>query len=230
MSLLNRNNLNYLYCVEQYFLSLLKTGTALPPLDYQIIKSWEKRGVPLSVACNGIKRGIESFKKVYGLNNPLPRSIKYCESLVEKEFVNYKKRKVGAHFKQVGESEEKTVFLRKINLLTDKIVKVTNREKDEKVRKLYATVYDEILKLSSNIEENYLYIYAEVEKIDKYLLNEFLKLIPFDELSSLMKEAEEKLSLHKIKMSQEAYERTFISLRNLLVRERYELLKIEIGD
>jgi hypothetical protein len=45
-----------------------------------------------------------------------------------------------------------------------------------------------------------------------------------------MGEAEERLSLHKIKMSQEAYERTFISLRNLLVRERYGLLKIEIGD
>ena len=230
MSLLNRNNLNYLYSVEQYFLSLLKTGTALSPLDYQTIKSWEEKGVPLSVACNAIKRGIESFKKAHGFNKPLPKSIKYCENLVEEEFANYKRRKVGTHFKQAGEFEEKIILLRKINALIDKIAKVADRENDEKVRKLYATVYDEILKLSSNIEKNYLYTYTEVEKTDKYFLNEFLKLIPSDELSSLMKEAEEKLSLHKIKMSQEAYERTFITLRNLLARERYGLLKIEIGD
>ena len=230
MSLLNRNNLSYLYSVEQYFLSLLKTGTALSPLDYQTIKSWEERGVPLSVACNAIKRGTESFKKAHGFNKPLPKSIKYCENLVEEEFANYKRRKVGTHFKQAGEFEEKTILLRKINALIDKIAKVADRENDEKVRKLYATVYDEILKLSSNIEKNYLYIYTEVEKIDKYFLNESLKLIPSDELSSLMKEAEEKLSLHKIKMGQEAYEKTFISLRNLLVRQRYGLLKIEIGD
>jgi len=230
LSLINRNNLSYLYCVEQYFLSLTKIGTALSSLDYQIIKSWEKRGVPLNIVCNAIKRGIESFKKTYGLNKPLPKSIKYCENLVEEEFVNYKRRKVGAHFKQAGELEEKIIILRKINTLIDKIAKVTDREKDEKVRKLYAAVYDRTLKLSSNIDENYLFIYTEVEKIDKYFINEFLELMSPDDLTALMKEAEEKLSLHKIKMNQEAYERTFISLRNLLVRERYGLLKIEIGD
>ena len=107
MSLINRNNLNYLSCVEQYFLSLTKTGTALSPLDYQIIKSWEKRGIPLNIACNAIKRGIESFKKTHGFNKPLPKSIKYCENLVEEDFVNYKGRKVGAHFKQAGKLEDK---------------------------------------------------------------------------------------------------------------------------
>ncbi|MEW6614584.1 MAG: hypothetical protein AB1401_03830 [Thermodesulfobacteriota bacterium] len=230
MSLINRNNLSYLYCVEQYFLSLTKIGTALSPLDYQIIKSWEKRGVPLNVACNAVKIGIESFKKTSGLNKPLPKSIKYCKNLVEEEFINYKRRKVGTHFKRSGELEEKIVLFKKINVLIDKIARITDIEKDEKVRKLYAVVYDRILRLSSNIDENYLFIYTEVERIDKYLIDEFLKLISPDDVTTLMGEAEEKLSLHKIKMSQEAYERTFISLRNLLVRERYGLLKIEIGD
>ncbi|MFH2012633.1 MAG: hypothetical protein ABIJ37_08050 [Pseudomonadota bacterium] len=230
MSLINRNNLNYLSSVEQYFLSLTKIGTALSPLDYQIIKSWEERGIPLNIACNAIKRGIESFRKTYSFNKPLPKSIKYCENLVEEEFLNYKRRKVGAHYKQVKELDEKTILLKKLDSLITKIANIIDEEEDKKLKKLYSKTYNRVLKLSSTIDETYLSIYAELEKIDKYFINEFLKLISPDDLTTLIREAEDRLSSHRIKMSKEAYEKTFISLRNLLVREQYGLLKIEIGD
>lgn len=230
MSLVNRNNLSYQYCVEQYFLSFIKSGVALSPLDSQTIKSWKKRGVPLNIVCAGIKKGVESYKKTYGPYKPPPRSIKYCEGLVEKEFINYKRLKVGAHLRLEGKADEKKVLLRGIDALINKMTNVIVGERDEKLKGLYNTVRNRIVDLGSNIDKNYLYIHAELEKTDRFFLDEFCKLISPDELASVMEETEEKLSLHKFRMNKEAYERTLGSLRNLLVRKRYGLLSVEFGD
>ena len=231
LSLINRNNLNYLYCVEQYFLSLTGSGVALSPIDYQAIKSWEKKGIPLNIVCAGIKRGIESFRKTHGLYNSLPRSIKYCEGLVEEEFLKYKRLKVGAHFEQKGEIEDKKVLLRRIDTLINKITRANNGERVEGVRELYDAVCNRILNLRSDIDkgESYLHIYSEVEEIDRSFINGFCKLMSPGELAGLMEKTEGKLSPHKFRMSKEAYERTLESQRNLLVRKRYGLFRLEIN-
>ena len=229
MSLINRDNLNYLSCIEQYFLSLIKKGVSLSPLDYQIIRSWEKRGIPLSVACSGLKRGIESFVKANGPYKPLPRSIKYCEAPVENEFINYKRRKVGAHLRE-EEVDERKILLKRLNVLMSKIGNVIEGEGDKNLKRLYVAVYNKVQKLASNIDKNSLLIYSEIEEIDRYFMCEFYKLMRAEELSDLQKETKEKLSLLKIRMSKEAYEKTLENLINLDARRRYGLLEISIGE
>ena len=229
MSLINRNNLSYIYCIEQYFLSLTKKGVALSPLDYQKIKSWEKRGVPLNVVCKGIKNGIEFYRKTHGPHKPMPRSIKFCEGLVEKEFINHKRLRVGVNFRQQGEVYEKKVILRGIDGLIDKIENTIIRENNKKFKELYSTVRDRIRDLRSNVNKSYLHVYAELEEMDRFFLNEFCRLISHDELTSLVDEAETRLSSLRTQMSQEAYERTRETIKSLLLRKRYGLLKIELG-
>jgi|GEM_PF-445154 len=230
MSLINRNNLSYIYSVEQYFLSLTRRGVALSALDYQMIKSWEKKGVPLSIVCAGIKKGIDSFKNTHKVYSFLPRSIKYFECLIEKEFTNYKSLKVGAHLKQGKDVEEKEAIRLRLDVLIDKTENLIIKEKDNNIKLLYSLIYNKILSVKSHIDKNYLHIYAELETIDRFFLDEFCKLILSDELTGIMKEAEQRLSQHKFKMSKEAYERTLESLRNLVVRKRYGLLSIQIGE
>ncbi len=230
MSLINRDNLNYLSCIEQYFLSLIKIGVSLSPLDYQIIRSWERRGIPLSVACSGIKRGIESFVKANSPYKPLPRSIKYCENPVENEFVNYKRLKVGAHLRKEEEIDEKKTLLKRLNVLMVKIENATESERDENLKRLYTTVYNKIRNLISNIDKNRLFIHSEIEGIDRCFMGEFYKLMRTEELNDLMNETKEKLSLLKIKMSKDAYEKTLENLIDLNAKRRYGLLEIKIGE
>ena len=230
MSFIRRHNLNYLYCVEQYFLSLTGKGVGLSPLDHQKIKSWEKRGVPLNVACTGIKKSLEFFKKTHGIHEPPPRSIKFCENLVEKEFTHYKRRRVGAHNGKRNEIDDREVLCIKIDTLINKINSIGNEEKDERLRELYYTVSHRVMNLRSKIEEYSVSLYTELESIDRFFVNEFCEFISPDEFTGLMEEAKERLSIHRYKMSKEAYERTLESLRNLLVRRRFDLIRIEIKD
>ena len=229
MSLVNRNNLNYLYSVEQYFLSLTEHGAALSPLDYEAIKSWKKRGVPLNVACSGIKKGIESFRRTHGRHRSLPRSIRYCAILVENEFIKHKRLLLGAHCKEKNDIDEKKILLRKIEELISKITEVGNREKNFNFKVLYDNARDRILYLRTIIENNCLSVHSELEKIERFFLNEFCKLISQEELTQLMKEIEGQLSSQKSKMNEDAYKKTLESQRNLLVRKRYGLFRIEIG-
>ncbi|MDY6853772.1 MAG: hypothetical protein SWO11_03540 [Thermodesulfobacteriota bacterium] len=230
LSLINRDNLNYLSCIEQYFLSLIKKGVSLSPLDYQIIRSWEKRGIPLSIACSGIKRGIESFIKANGPYKPLPRSIKYCEIPVENEFINYKRIKIGTHLREEEGIDERKTLLEKLNVLISKIGNVIESEKDEDMKRLYTTVYNKVQKLGSSIDKNSLFIHSKIEEIDRYFMFEFYKLMCEEELRHLQGETKEKLSLLKIRMSKEAYEKTLESLINIDAKKRYGLLEISIGE
>ncbi|MGP0566326.1 MULTISPECIES: hypothetical protein [unclassified Nitrospina] len=55
MSLLERDNLNYLTHVEQFFLTLKGSGLSLSASDYDLITQWENRGVPVEVLCRAIE-------------------------------------------------------------------------------------------------------------------------------------------------------------------------------
>lgn len=230
MSLINRTHLSYLRCVEQYFLSLTEKGLSLSPIDYQIIDSWKARGIPLSIACSGIKTAITTYNRNYGSFTSPPKSIRYCEGLVEKEFANHKRLKVGSHFRQEEPADDKKALLRRIDKLIDKIDAIIIREKDEKLRRLYVRVRRRVQGLRSDIDKKHLYIYAELEKIDKSFLSEFCNRMSPEALTLIVEETKEKLSSHRHRMTHEAYERTSESLRNRLVRKRYRLLSIDIGD
>jgi len=55
MSLIGKDNVNYLTQVEQFFLSLKGSGLSLSASDYQLITEWEERGVSITVLCRAIE-------------------------------------------------------------------------------------------------------------------------------------------------------------------------------
>lgn len=55
MSLIGKDNVNYLTQVEQFFLSLKGSGLSLSASDYQLITEWEERGIAVTVLCRSIE-------------------------------------------------------------------------------------------------------------------------------------------------------------------------------
>lgn len=82
MSLIKKNNLNYLSTVEQFFLSLKNSGLALSAMDYHLIQEWEGRRVPLELLCRAIERGYSSHRW-QGRNVKL--SLVYFRESIEEE-------------------------------------------------------------------------------------------------------------------------------------------------
>ena len=84
MSLIDKNNLNYLTTVEQYFLSLKDSGLSLSANDYHLISQWEERQVPLPVICRAIERGVTSARQQNRAQNQR-LSLAYLKDFIEQE-------------------------------------------------------------------------------------------------------------------------------------------------
>lgn len=59
MSLIEKDNLNYLTTVEQFFLSLKNSGLHLSASDTHLVSQWQERGVPVEQLCRAIESGYE---------------------------------------------------------------------------------------------------------------------------------------------------------------------------
>lgn len=84
MSLIEKNNLNYLTQIEQYFVSLKGSGVSLSANDYHLICQWEERGVPLDTVCRALDQGYSEFQN----QNPRPGqriSLAYFRTFIEEE-------------------------------------------------------------------------------------------------------------------------------------------------
>ncbi len=77
----------YLIQVESFFLRKRGWGLMLSPRDCQRIKQWQKQGIPLRVALQGIDR---SLRQLSYTKNQI-RSLAFCEREVQQGWQDYLK-------------------------------------------------------------------------------------------------------------------------------------------
>ena len=63
--------------------------------DLDLIAAWEKMGIPLRVALEGVDRAFENYRAKTAAR-PKILSLAFCKNQVLKAFEQYKERKVGA--------------------------------------------------------------------------------------------------------------------------------------
>src|SRR3989442_1563780 len=76
------NYFSYYSEIEEYFWKKRGAHLLVSPLDWAIMESWQKAGVPLSAVLKGIDRAFESYQKSRrGAGRPL-KSLAYCTDAV----------------------------------------------------------------------------------------------------------------------------------------------------
>jgi hypothetical protein len=95
VSLIPSGELSYAALVSEFFLQLRGTGLLLSPLDQELVAEWERRGVPASVACRGMRRGWEDLAQGRSPGAAPPRSIRALRGFVEEEWRAYRDGRVG---------------------------------------------------------------------------------------------------------------------------------------
>jgi hypothetical protein len=78
-----RNYFNYFTEIEEYFWKKRGAHLLVSPLDWAIMETWQKAGIPLDAALKGIDRAFESYQRSRrgGLGKPL-KSLAYCTDAV----------------------------------------------------------------------------------------------------------------------------------------------------
>jgi hypothetical protein len=95
VSLIPSGELSYTALVAEFFLQLRGTGLLLSPLDLELVAEWERRGVPASVACRGMRRGWDDLALGRSPGAAPPRSLRALRGFVEEEWRAYRDGRVG---------------------------------------------------------------------------------------------------------------------------------------
>src|SRR5271169_6883270 len=76
------NYFNYFTEIENYFWKKRGAHLLVSPLDWAIMETWQKAGVPLEAALKGIDKAFESYKRSRrGAGKPL-KNLAYCTDAV----------------------------------------------------------------------------------------------------------------------------------------------------
>jgi hypothetical protein len=76
------NYFNYFTEIEEYFWKKRGASLLVSPLDWAIMETWQKAGVPLDAVLKGIDRAYESYQRSRrGAGKPL-KSLAYCTDAV----------------------------------------------------------------------------------------------------------------------------------------------------
>jgi len=100
------NYFNYFTEIEEHFWKKRGAHLLVSPLDWAIMETWQKAGVPLEAALQGIDRAFESYQRSRrGAGKPL-KSLAYCTDAVLEAAEERQEAAAGAQPKQRAEAKE----------------------------------------------------------------------------------------------------------------------------
>jgi hypothetical protein len=107
------NYFNYFTEIEEYFWKKRGAHLLVSPLDWAIMETWQKAGIPLEAALKGIDRAFESYQRSRrgGLGKPL-KSLAYCTDAVLDAAEEQLEAAAGSSPKSARVSEKKEAFSR----------------------------------------------------------------------------------------------------------------------
>jgi hypothetical protein len=76
------NYFNYFTEIEEYFWRKRGAHLLVSPLDWAVMETWQKAGVPLDAALKGIDRAFESYQRSRRGAGKLLKSLAYCTDAV----------------------------------------------------------------------------------------------------------------------------------------------------
>ncbi len=102
----NWNYFNYFTEIEEHFWKKRGAHLLVSPLDWAIMETWQKAGVPLEAALKGIDRAFESYQRSRrGAGIPL-KSLAYCTDAVLEATEEQKEAAAGAQPRARPEAKE----------------------------------------------------------------------------------------------------------------------------
>lgn len=209
---------SYLREVERYFLSIIGSGIMLSSRDYDLIKEWETRKIPLDTLCRALGRAVEGYRS--GRKGKLPKSLYHCLPAVEEEIKEYYR---GTKRNIVDPKTRSQVLVAEI---LERLASIISRQNNRDLRRLYSEIREKVYLF---VEMDEASIYRSVEGLEKELYEKFFNSLDKDLKVSILTQAESMIHLGGKYMTQEAYQESLVFYRNKILGERFGIEKV-LGD
>ena len=198
--------------------------------SFNLVCGWALRGVPMSVACQGIDRYFERYYA--GTRRRRPARIDFCEHDVLHIFDEWKKavgvwpdvldsEQVASQGNQVSVSLR--THLDRVAIRLNSLVDDSDKEFSILIKKIVQTLEDFRLKEKPLRGELKKHCLLRLEELDSKLLKAVREKMTDLDLDKLRGEAESELRGFRSRLTKESYERSVVACIDRLVRERAKL-------
>ena len=177
MSLIPSGELSYAALVSEFFLQLRGTGLLLSPLDLELVAEWERRGVPASVVCRGMRRGWDDLVRDRPPGAATPRSLRALRGFVEEEWRAYRDGRVGDGGARGPEADAARARLAAARAALAGSAEATDGERREAYRAAAASLPDDAASLQD--------LEVALRAADDLLLHRWILSLPRPERAAL---------------------------------------------
>ncbi|HEV7890346.1 MAG TPA: hypothetical protein VGP08_06890 [Pyrinomonadaceae bacterium] len=250
------NYFNYFTEIEEAFVRRRGKHLLVSPLDWSLMESWKKLGIPLHVVLRGIEKSFDSYE-----SKPRNRSVKtlyYCQEEVEAQFKEWLESQTGAHAKSettedgardssvevVAGSDEgagrglpfpRPVISAHLSECRDEIrraLQERERAGDEALREALGRAASRLEELASDFERstnpNAEALENSLADIEALLDRALRESLPPESLEEARAEAAEQLKPYRARMERATYEQTLENLLAKSLRERARVPRLSL--
>lgn len=233
------NYYNYFTEIEDAFVSRRGSHIHISPLDWSLIESWRRRGVPLDVVLRGIHTAFDGYDRLQRRSRKV-NSLFYCQQEVEAQFERHLETQVGA-----GRSEKDSATAADnsqfapatvATYLDDRrqeLVQLAREYKesprlDEVLRRAVRRLDEMIKRLRQSGAIDPEPLEAGLTEIEGWLLAGLRENLTIDDSAQLRREAEIQLKGYKQGMEAKIYEQTLENFIARRLRERFRVPRLSL--
>ena len=200
------------------------------PLDWTLIESWQKRGVPLHIVLRGIEKVFDSADSQPNRTRAI-KSISYCKDEIEAQYAEWLDRQIGkSNGAKAAEVEQQNGFLTRETIVEhlENSIAALRECKNKAYCESFRIAINKLEELKTNLSDDYERAEEVLIGIENFLDGE-LKLRTDSAHLKLMKhDVEIDLSQYRSKMDKQAYEKTFDLMLLKKLRETAEIPRLSL--
>jgi len=224
------NYFNYFTEIEEHFVRLRARNLLLSPLDWSLIETWKKSGIPLPVVLRGIERTFENSQKK---GAKAPRTLFYCHPAVVEAFEEYSESRVGgtldSELEEPGAPERKEVG-DYIDSLLREVARVT-QSFDDDLAEVPSRVLERLRFLRQQVEiptVRLQEIDRELNHPGELLTRSLEKKLSQSQRKQIRKQVSDELKAHRRRLGKEMYQRLRDNYQDRRIREHFGLPEFSI--
>ncbi len=234
------NYFNYFTEIEEEFVKRRGSHMLVSPLDWTLIETWRRRGIPLHIVLRGINSSFDGYNQRLNRGRKV-NSLFFCQQEVEALFQEYVESRVGAAHNggngasQSGDGASQFAPPAIIEFLKgqcEALWRLEAKHADPRLRETFSRASERLSQIIEDMEMSGLVspelLEMDLMMIEDVILDGLREHAGEEKIRQLRKEANDKLRRYKQSMEREVYEQTIDNFVAHRLREIHEVPRLSL--
>ncbi|MGH9751675.1 MAG: hypothetical protein ACREA2_02740 [Blastocatellia bacterium] len=235
-----KNYFNYFTEIEEVFVKRRGSHMLVSPLDWMLIETWKRRGIPLHIVLRAINSSFDGYNQRLNRGRKV-NSLFFCQQEVEALFQEYVESRVGAaHNTGNGASQNgdgaspfaPAAIIEFLKGQCEALWRLEAKHLGPTLRETFGRTSERLSQIIEDLDMSGL-VSPELLEMDLIMIEEVIldglrEHAGEEKIGQLQKEANDKLRRYKQSMEREVYEQTIDNFVAHRLREIHEVPRLSL--